>query len=127
MTVFKMNKVVLPSLFRKPATRLYPTEAREYTDITKGHVAVDIDNCSFCTMCQKKCPTNAITVDKNERTWSIERMRCIQCLCCVWNCPKHCLAMDTRYTPPQADKIVDTVVGPPKPEKPTPKTADAAS
>ncbi|MEG2638718.1 MAG: 4Fe-4S binding protein, partial [Clostridiales bacterium] len=69
MAAFKMGKVVLRSLFKKPATLMYPVVPREYTPITKGHMTIDIDTCIFCGLCAKKCPTNAITIDREARTW----------------------------------------------------------
>ena len=125
MAAFKMGKVVLRSLFGKPATLMYPVVPREYTPITKGHMTIDIDTCIFCGLCAKKCPTHAITVDRNARTWGIERMKCIQCNCCAWTCKKGTLKMENTYTSPSTEKIVDLVQGPPKEEKPAKEAAAA--
>jgi len=108
MGVMNFTGTVLKNLFSKPATRLYPFEPREYTERTRGRVEIDIDSCIFCGMCQRKCPTGAITVNKNDKTWKIERFNCVQCACCVKNCPKKCLFMAKEYTEPGADKLEDT-------------------
>ena len=108
MAAFKMGKVVLRSLFGKPATLMYPVVPREYTPITKGHMTIDIDTCIFCGLCAKKCPTHAITVDRNART-----------------CKKGSLKMENTYTSPSTEKIVDLVQGPPKEEKPAKEAAAA--
>ncbi|MDR2486904.1 MAG: 4Fe-4S binding protein [Clostridiales Family XIII bacterium] len=108
MANLKIGKMIMRSLFQKPATRMYPIVAREYTERTRGHIAVDMNACILCGICGKKCPTDAITVDRAGKTWSIQRMSCIQCSCCVEVCPKDCLVNETAYTSPDVIKIVDT-------------------
>ena len=85
-----------------------------------------MDNCIFCGLCAKKCPTNAISMDKNERTWSIARMQCIQCNACAVACKKDALHMDPHYTAPNTVKVVDTYQGAPKEEKPKKEEAAEA-
>lgn len=108
MDFFKMGKVALRSLFAKPATRNYPVEQREFSPNTRGHIEMDVEHCVACGICAKRCPASAITVDRNERTWSIERMYCIQCGACVEACPKKSLSMKPMYANPDFMKVVDT-------------------
>jgi formate hydrogenlyase subunit 6/NADH:ubiquinone oxidoreductase subunit I len=108
MANLKIGKMILRSLFKKPATLMYPVIPREPGELTRGHIDIDLDTCILCGICQKKCPTNAITVDRTERTWSIQRMQCIQCSCCVEVCPKNSLVNAGTYTTPDVSKIVDT-------------------
>ena len=110
MANLKIGKVVLRSLFKKPATLMYPVVPREWTERTRGRIEIDIDACIFCGICSKKCPTDAITVDREGKSWKIERMGCIQCSCCVDTCPKDCLVNEAGYTKPGPDKLVDTFV-----------------
>ena len=126
MAALKMGKVVLRSLFKKPATLMYPVVPREYTPVTKGHMAIEEEKCIVCGICAKKCPTNAISIDKEARTWSIQRMNCIQCNCCAWACPKDALHMEPQYTAPSTHKVVDTYQAPPKEEKKVAPKEDAA-
>lgn len=107
MATFKIGKVVMKSLFKKPATLMYPVIPREWAERTRGHIDIDEKSCILCGICGKKCPTSAITVDKAARTWTIERMQCIQCGCCVEVCPKKCLDMAPDYTEPGTEKVVD--------------------
>lgn len=116
MGTFKIAKTVLKSMFRKPATVKYPAEPIQYEEITRGHVSIVPESCILCGICSKKCPTDAITVDKGERTWTIERMLCIQCGHCVEVCPKHCLIMEPQYTSPDVEKTVDSVNVPEQPK-----------
>jgi ech hydrogenase subunit F len=66
----------------------------------------------------RNCPSDAITVDRNARTWKINRFACVQCKECVTNCPKKCLTMDTEYTAPATEKEEEVLQGPPPPPKP---------
>ena len=67
----------------------------------------------------KKCPSQAILLDKEAKTWQIDRFRCVVCNSCVDTCPAKCLSMDTQYTAPATAKGVEitqiTYVKPPKP------------
>ncbi len=108
MSLINFNTQVIKNLFSKPATRKYPFEPKNYPERTRGHVQNDMDVCVLCGLCSIKCPTHAITVDKNAKTWSIRPMSCIQCRSCVDNCPKKCLSMDTHYTEPGSEKITKT-------------------
>jgi len=108
MKFFVMAKTVIKSLLRKPATRKYPFgPMREFFENSRGSVAINIGDCIFCGMCQRKCPTKAITVTKENRQWKIDRMKCIACGCCVENCPKKCLIMEPQYTAPSTEKKED--------------------
>lgn len=124
MGVFTIGKILVDSLFKKTACRMYPVVPREWEERTRGAVGIDIDGCVLCGMCQRACPTNAITVDRKAGTWSIERMNCIQCRGCVDNCPPRCLVMEQKYTEPDTEKVIDTFDIPPKK---APKKAPAAA
>lgn len=113
---FKLGKMTLGGLFKKPETLLYPVQTKTPPPGLKGHVVNDVDTCILCGICQKRCPCGAIVVDKAARTWSIDRFRCVQCGSCVRECPKHCLAMEPTYTPPATVKSVDVVEVPEKPK-----------
>lgn len=126
MATFKIGKVVLKSLFKKPATLMYPVVPREWQERTRGHVGINESDCIVCGICAKKCPANAITVDRKKRTWSIQRMQCIQCNSCVEACPKTCLTMENQYTEPGPEKVVDTFEIP-KQEKAAAGASDGGS
>ena len=108
MAGLKIGKMVLGSLFKKPATKMYPVRPAVWMERTRGHIEIVIEDCIFCGICQKKCPTDAITVDRAAKSWAIQRMGCIQCSCCVEVCPKNCLTNMAGYTAPEAEKITDT-------------------
>lgn len=121
MGALKIGKTIIRSLFKKPATLMYPVIPRAWQDRTRGHIENQINACIFCGICQRKCPTGCILVDKGKRTWTIARMQCIQCSNCVEVCPTKCLSNENTYTTPSTEKIVDTYVGAaPEPKKEAP-------
>ena len=107
MKIFGFSGMVMGSLFKKPATKMYPIKKQEYKKITRGHIENEIEKCIFCGICEKKCPCDAIKVTKENREWSILRLRCIQCNACVEACPKKCLLMENSYTSPSVGTVKD--------------------
>lgn len=110
MSVFSMTKTLMKNLFHGPYTVLYPLKEKERYERTRGKIEIDIDSCIFCSMCQKRCPTGAINVNKAGSSWSIERFSCIQCGCCNEVCPKKCLRMENKYTTPAHKKVRDEFI-----------------
>jgi len=121
MVFFEMAKTALRTVLSKPVTILYPAQAAKKTPITRGHVTFDGSRCISCGICQRKCPTQAILLNKEAKTWQIDRFRCVVCNACVEACPQKCLGMDTQYTAPASAKGIETFtityVKPAKPEK----------
>ena len=105
MALVNFKNTILHNLVSKPKTRKVE---KEYPAGTRGHVENDMDVCVLCGLCSIKCPTHAITVDKAAKTWSIRPMSCIQCRCCVDNCPKKCLSMGLRFQEPGSEKVTKT-------------------
>lgn len=97
MGSFKLGKMTLRSVFKKPETVCYPLEKKPQPEGLKGHVANDMGVCILCGICMKACPAGALAVDKKEGTWSIDRFKCVQCGACVRDCPKNCLTMEPDY------------------------------
>jgi ech hydrogenase subunit F len=118
MASFNIFKVVSKWAVKKPATRLYPFQKREPFSNTRGSIEIEIEKCSMCTLCAKKCPTEAIAVKRQEKIWEIDRLRCIQCSACVDACPKKCLKMTQSYSPAATQHGVDTFVQQQQPKTP---------
>lgn len=123
MGIMDFTSQAIKNLFSKPATSSYPKVARVYPEASRGHVEINIDDCIMCGLCSRKCMSGAITVDRNTKTWTIERMGCVQCGSCVTACPKKCLSIVPGYTQPSEDKTVDSY-SQPIPETPAGKVAN---
>lgn len=80
----------------KPATRLYPLSTREPFERTRGRIYFNPENCIYCGICQKKCPADAIAVDRLKGSWELNAFRCIVCGECVTSCPKKCVEMTNQ-------------------------------
>jgi formate hydrogenlyase subunit 6/NADH:ubiquinone oxidoreductase subunit I len=121
MGFFEMTKTALRTVLSRPVTILYPVQAAKKTPMTRGHVVQDGSMCISCSICVKKCPSQAILLNKEAKTWQIDRFRCVVCNSCVDTCPTKCLSMDTQYTAPATIQGVEvftiTYVKAPKPEK----------
>jgi ech hydrogenase subunit F len=97
MSLFRMSGLVLKWLVRKPCTHRYPFEPRQPFPGSRGAVCIELPACVFCGICAKRCPTQALEVDRAAKRWIVDRLRCISCDYCVEHCPKKCLALSTAH------------------------------
>ncbi|HEY3419803.1 MAG TPA: 4Fe-4S dicluster domain-containing protein [Methanomassiliicoccales archaeon] len=93
-----MLKSTLKNLFSRPVTVLYPTEKADIPDTNRGRVVWEMKKCIWCRLCEKNCPTMAITTDKALKTQTIVRARCIACNTCVEVCPTNTISMEPKYS-----------------------------
>jgi len=89
----------------------YPFAPMPKDPLVRGHIVIDGEACTFCGVCGKKCPTDAITVNRDEKEWEISRFGCILCGACAEVCPKKCLSMSPELTPASDVHIRDKVKG----------------
>lgn len=102
-----MLREVLGSIFKKPATNLYPAQKMEMPDRFRGKIKFDPAKCIGCKMCMRDCPTNAITINKvgeNKFEAVFDLGRCIYCAQCVDTCPKKALEATKEVELAQLDK-----------------------
>ncbi len=83
----------LRNVVSRPATRRYPYEIRPRFEGARGKIEFDVQTCNYCMLCMRRCPAAAITVNREEKTWSIEHLTCIACNACVEVCAKKSLTM----------------------------------
>jgi formate hydrogenlyase subunit 6/NADH:ubiquinone oxidoreductase subunit I len=126
MKPLTMTKLSLKSLFKAPATVGYPAIPRDYFPATRGRILIEAEKCTLCLICDTRCPTDAITVDRTGKTWTIDRLRCIQCGACVEACPRKCLTTGNQYSEPVTEKSECVVPIPYTPPPPKPKAATTA-
>ena len=108
MAFFQMKKMILAWTFRTPVTTKYPFEPRKICPGSRGRLDVKISDCIFCTLCAKRCPTQALDVDRTNKKWHIDRLRCISCGYCVEVCPKKCLHLTGDHGIPTVTKDMET-------------------
>lgn len=75
--------VKIPKSRKNPLANFLPKQ--------RSHAGVKIvknDNCDNCGLCQRECPLRATINGKTNR-------RCIRCMRCVTNCPRHALTIKT--------------------------------
>lgn len=60
---------------------------------TDGFPSVN-ENCIHCGLCAKNCPVGALTVDRETKTWSINKSACILCGTCAEKCKKDAITLD---------------------------------
>lgn len=101
-----MFKRIMANLFSGTATRKYPKETREPFANCRGCIDVNISDCIFCGICERKCPSSAIKVDKIEKAWEIDPFKCIVCNLCHEECPKKCIISSRKYTPPNSKRTI---------------------
>lgn len=87
---------VVKNLFNKPATKHSPIGERQPFERTRGRIKFEEENCVYCGICQKKCPADAIVVNRGEKLWELNAFRCIICGECVGSCPKKCITMNNE-------------------------------
>lgn len=124
MGAFKLGKMTLGSLFKKPTTLLYPFESKEPPAGLKGQIGINVQDCILCGMCQRGCTTGCLTVDKKEGFWQIDRYRCVQCGYCITVCPKTCLYMLPAYATVAPQKSIDRYDVPVKERKAAAKATE---
>ncbi|MFP4071360.1 MAG: 4Fe-4S dicluster domain-containing protein [Desulfovibrionales bacterium] len=99
MKILPMTMTLVRNLVQGHGTRLYPGEKRETFDDVRGDLAIDIDRCISCGICQRICPSFCLEVDKQARTWAYEPFACVFCGNCVEKCPTDCLSMGKQFRP----------------------------
>lgn len=81
-----------PGAQKQEAVYNKPMEQKEEAP-QGGKPVPDLEQCVFCTLCAKKCPQEAIVVDRAEKKWELTDDKCVGCGLCATNCPKKCIKM----------------------------------
>ena len=93
------NELVVTGTYlkKKPAPKKPAANAEEPASTVKprddGLPVNDPAKCVYCTLCAKKCPAGALTVDRKEKIWKLDEDKCIGCGTCHDVCPKKAIVM----------------------------------
>lgn len=101
-----MLMTVLRNALSRTATRRYPFERREPFPGSRGQLVVDRTNCVYCAACARRCPANALGVDRQKKEMTFEPFRCIVCGACAEVCPKNSLRIEGTHKQPDVRKGV---------------------
>ena len=101
MSVGLMISDLLRSLFKQPATELYPFVKIPAPVRLRGKLIWDPTNCTGCQLCVKDCPANAIeliVIDKANKRFIMNYRadHCIYCAQCVVSCRFNCLRLSNE-------------------------------
>jgi formate hydrogenlyase subunit 6/NADH:ubiquinone oxidoreductase subunit I len=107
MGYLEMSKLIGKWLFSKPSTKSYPAEPRQVIPGSRGQLKLDKETCIYCTACAKKCPTEAITVDRPAKVFTLDRLRCVSCGYCVEICPKDSLDLTESHGHPTTKREIE--------------------
>ncbi|MDV0442121.1 4Fe-4S dicluster domain-containing protein [Methanorbis furvi] len=94
----KMLKTILKQFVHKPVTTTFPAEPAKRYAVTRGHVMFDPSKCTSCGICMKRCPSQAVTVDRAAKLWTIDLFRCVICGQCTELCKFDALSLDPAYS-----------------------------
>ncbi len=103
-----MLSIVLRNLITGPVTTRYPDGPADIPEGNRGRVDWDMEPCTLCGLCQKRCPPLAVVVDKIAGTVSLQVFRCISCGVCADICPKGAISISQEYSRPGYGKEVRT-------------------
>ena len=53
---------------------------------------IDKEKCDGCATCVESCPSEAITIDDNEKA-KVDAEECVDCEACVDECPNQAISM----------------------------------
>jgi formate hydrogenlyase subunit 6/NADH:ubiquinone oxidoreductase subunit I len=94
-----MEKELLKSLAKKPATLCYPSEKATPVEGIRAKVAWDIEKCIGCGLCPQICPSKAIELtgkgSEAEITYYLDR--CLFCGECVDVCPTKTIKTTSEF------------------------------
>ena len=102
----KIARLLIQSLFKKPATGNYPADRSGMPEGFRGKLKFNAQMCIGCKMCMRDCPSKAIEIEKiDEKQFQarINLAKCIYCGQCVDSCPRKALEATGEFELAQID------------------------
>lgn len=101
----KMIKNIFKNFVTKSATRPYPIKVRPGFKNARGELTNKVQDCIFCSICARKCPSQCIRVDKKTQKWECDVSACVLCGICEEVCPKKCVTHHHVHRKPYRDHV----------------------
>ena len=87
-------KAAAPAAAKAAAPAAAPAPAAEAPKPRDdGKPVQDPAKCVYCTICARKCPMEALAVDRAAKTWTLDEEKCVGCGTCAQVCPKNAIIM----------------------------------
>ncbi|MBN1114346.1 MAG: 4Fe-4S binding protein [Oligoflexia bacterium] len=64
---------------------------------TRGFIAIDVQKCSLCGICERDCPSGAISISENESLLTLDYSKCFFCGYCVEACPEKAMVFSKEF------------------------------
>jgi len=111
--MFTAAKEAIRNLFRQPNTVMFPTEHVPLPEDFRGKPILTTDACALCSRCARVCPTNAITIEKEDKktgTIKIDMGKCCYCGECENVCHFNAIKLSNNWLTASLDKesLIDT-------------------
>ena len=115
-----MFELVIKNFFGKKPTRLFPVAPERIAFVrSRGRIVFDKNTCILCSICARRCPADAIVVNRATGKWELDAFRCIICGECVAACPKKSITMSNERRHGSETQVIETfMMEPPKPPAP---------
>lgn len=102
--IMKLIIESLKNLLKKPFTQKYPKERPNIPHRLRGKHKYNKEKCVYCGLCARYCPSDAITVDREKKEWSVDIGKCLFCEQCADMCPTKCLTLGTDFEFAELDR-----------------------
>lgn len=96
----RMLGEVLRHVLRRPATTAYPAVPAVSPPEFRGKIRFSGAKCTGCKLCEKDCPSHAVTIQKvgDKRYEAVFQLdRCIYCGQCVDSCNRGSLLVTAEF------------------------------
>jgi formate hydrogenlyase subunit 6 len=95
--------IAIKNLFSRPFTRRYPKEKVEPLGHFRGVVEYYPEKCIGCRMCERYCPSDAITFHEKGKI-DFDMGKCVFCGLCADVCPADAITITKKFEMADKDK-----------------------